>query len=222
LPSNLKPRKFDLIFLDFDGVVVQSNDIKDRAFEKIFAQVPEHYDELIAYHLAHNVIPRREKFRHAVYEVLRSPEGDALVDRWVNQFEELTREAVIACPFVNGAELFLSRASQTLPLVLVSATPQTDLDLIVDRRRLRAYFTEVHGAGKSKSQIMSKVLDGRGFTADRALFLGDSPEDLTAAREAGVAFLGIHGRTNFSGDASVESVADLAAALNWFSERQSV
>ncbi len=220
MQNNLQLAAFELVFLDFDGVVVQSNDIKDRAFEKIFAQVPEHRDELMAYHMGHNAVPRREKFRYAVHEVVRAPEGDALVDRWVSQFEHLTREEVIECPYVSGAERFLSRVSETLPLVLVSATPQVDLDLIVDRRGLRPYFSEVHGANAPKSLVMRKVLEARSMSAARTLFLGDSPEDLTAAQKAGVAFLGIHGRTKFASE--VESVADLGEALAWLSQRQTV
>lgn len=50
------------IVLDFDGVIVESLDIKTRAFRDLFSDYPQHLDKIMSYHLAHNAISRYIKF----------------------------------------------------------------------------------------------------------------------------------------------------------------
>ena len=66
----MKKEFLKVIALDFDGTLVESNLIKDQAFETIFSEWPEHKDEMMEWHLARNNISRREKFRYFVEEIL--------------------------------------------------------------------------------------------------------------------------------------------------------
>ena len=66
----MKKTRLKVIALDFDGTLVESNNIKDRAFETIFCEWPEHTEIMMNWHLAHNSTERREKFRYFVEEVL--------------------------------------------------------------------------------------------------------------------------------------------------------
>ena len=140
-----------LLILDFDGVVVMSNDIKDEAFRQIFSRwFPDRLGDLMHYHLSHNAIPRRAKFDHVVKVILCDSRGDSLVEELTREFERLTRQAVIDCPYGEGALEFLRVWSQRIPLYLASATPQLDLDLVVDGRKLRPFFKGVFGAPEKK------------------------------------------------------------------------
>ena len=66
----MKQSDLKVIALDFDGTLVESNQIKDRAFAAIFSEWPEHKDAMMQWHLANNSIERQEKFRYFVEEVL--------------------------------------------------------------------------------------------------------------------------------------------------------
>jgi len=198
------------LILDFDGVVILSNDIKDEAFRAIFSRrFPTRVSDLMSYHLVHNAIPRREKFHHVVHEMLRDPGGEVLVEDLTREFEKLTRQALIDCAYGNGALEFLEFWTGRLPVYLSSATPQADLDLVIDGRGLRKYFRGVFGAPEKKPKVIRGILAELRIPEAACLFVGDSPEDLHAAKEVSVPFAGIHGKSD-SKTEPVPNFPDLA------------
>ena len=67
--------RFDALILDFDGVVLQSVDVKTRAFTELYAEHgPEVVAKVVAHHLVHGGVSRYEKFR------LMGREGQSFVD----------------------------------------------------------------------------------------------------------------------------------------------
>ncbi len=70
------------IILDFDGTIVESVGIKDQAFEALFDQYPEHFDEIMQYHLAHNATIRFDKFKFIAENILHINYTDQLSERW--------------------------------------------------------------------------------------------------------------------------------------------
>ena len=51
-----------VLILDFDGVVIESNAVKTHAFEKVFARFPEYAEVMMAFHHAHVSVSRFAKF----------------------------------------------------------------------------------------------------------------------------------------------------------------
>lgn len=176
------------IILDFDGVIVESNDIKTRAFAQVFSRFPEHADAMMAYHEAHVSASRFDKFRYLVTERLGRPADDPLMDELADAFSEETRKQVIACPMVAGAADFLDAVSARVPVYLASVTPQADLDAILAARGLTRYFTRVYGCPPwTKAGAIKDILSDVGRAG--VLFIGDSVGDQRAALETGVEFL---------------------------------
>ena len=134
------------ILLDFDGVVVESVEIKTRAFRELFARYPEHLEEIVALHEANAGVSRYEKFRVIYRELLRQPCDETCMRQLGARFSSLVMEAVIRCPLVRGAQEFLEQFGARYALFLISGTPQNELREIVRRRELAAHFHEVYGA----------------------------------------------------------------------------
>jgi phosphoglycolate phosphatase len=124
----LKSSRLKVITLDFDGTLVESNQIKDRAFETIFSEWPEHTKSMMQWHLTHDSIERGEKFRYFVEEVLALPRQNDLIEKLSSRFGQLTKEAIIECPYVKGAYEFLEYIRNRVSVYLVSTTPQLDLE----------------------------------------------------------------------------------------------
>ena len=66
----VKARKIKVIVLDLDGTLVESNHIKDQAFDTIFGDWPDHKETIMAWHLPRNTTDRGEKFRYFLEEIL--------------------------------------------------------------------------------------------------------------------------------------------------------
>ena len=62
------------ILFDFDGVLLESAEVKTRAFVKIFEPIaPHRMTEVVAYHTAHMGISRYVKFRYIYEQILKRP-----------------------------------------------------------------------------------------------------------------------------------------------------
>ena len=69
----MKKTRLKVIALDFDGTLVESNNIKDRAFEIIFSEWPRYTERMMKWHLMHNTRERKEKFRFPLCRNKKSP-----------------------------------------------------------------------------------------------------------------------------------------------------
>jgi HAD superfamily hydrolase (TIGR01549 family) len=209
------------VAFDFDGVVLESGPIKQRAFLDLFADRPDLEPQILAHHRQHLGISRYEKLAWIHRELLGRPldaEGLAAEGR---RYSALVLEQVLNCPLVEGAEELLRSLAPRLPCFVVSATPQEELELIVGRRGMGSWFRELHGAPGAKADILGGLLRRHRLEQRELLMVGDGLSDYQAARQAGVPF--VLRRTPeqeelFAG-IEVEGVRDLAELAPWIERR---
>jgi len=199
------------LILDFDGVVVESLPLKTAAFRKIFSFAPEHLDEIIAFHLENGGMSRYDKFRHIYADILHEELTPETEERLASEYVDLIFESMLTVPCVRGAEELLRDCSRRLPLYIVSATPEGEMQEIARRRDLTKYFVRVYGSPKTKAECIRDILDEIGASPAEALFVGDAPNDWQAACETGVRFVARvrPGDTNrFLGRPGVEEIVE--------------
>lgn len=211
-----EPSALRAVVLDFDGVVLESVNVKTRAFAALFQnEGSEASARIVAYHEANGGISRYEKFRWAYREVLRRPlsgtEEKALGDR----FNALVEEAVSAAEWVPGAREFIAAWCARLPLFVASGTPQEELRRVVSRRGLAASFRGVYGSPRAKAEILSSIIKDLSCAPREVVMVGDSINDLEGARAAGTLFIGRRcGVDPFPpGTIAVQDLRGLEAAL---------
>lgn len=171
---------------DFDGVVLESADIKTNAFRRLFDGHPA----AVAYHLEHQGVSRYEKFRHITTEILGETYTDEDERRLGARFSELVLDEVLACPFVPGAQALLERRASELPLFVASGTPEGELRMIASARGVADWFTGIYGTPPTKGEIIGRVLDETALAPDDVVMIGDARTDLEGAQTAGVPFIG--------------------------------
>jgi beta-phosphoglucomutase-like phosphatase (HAD superfamily) len=115
---------FKVIIFDFDGVILESLDIKTKAFIKVYQEYPEHADEIAQYHLQNGGISRYKKFVHINTNILGIPIDENKIEELAKIFSNCTTEEILKCPFVYGALELLSEYSKIAKLYIVSGTPQ--------------------------------------------------------------------------------------------------
>jgi HAD superfamily hydrolase (TIGR01549 family) len=179
-------------FFDFDGVLADSVEVKTRAFARLFEPFgPEVKDRVVDHHRRHSGVTRVDKFRHYYQEFLHQPLSDEELAELCRRFARLVVEEVVAAPEIPGAEAFLRRFVEKLPLFVVSAAPEVELAEIVRARGWSRYFREVRGAPRSKRENLAMLLHKNALAAERCLFFGDAEADYLAAQACGLRFLGI-------------------------------
>ena len=188
-----------VILLDFDGVLVESNSIKDRAFEFVFADFPQRMEEILQYHHRTQII-RFDKFRHIYEQILKRPYTPQDEQRLSAAFSAYCIEAVSQCPWVTGALEFLNFFKGKRPLYLVSINPPSDLEAILKARAIDGYFNGVYAVKAGKAAAIKDILSKESVEAPEAVFIGDSWGDLDSARQAGVPFIGRGEQGQFNGE----------------------
>jgi phosphoglycolate phosphatase-like HAD superfamily hydrolase len=178
-----------LVFWDFDGVIKDSVDVKTRAFVRLFEPYgSEAAARVRAHHEAHGGMSRFDKIPLYLRFVGMEP-TESHVRALTEQFAALVEREVIEAPWVPGVEEYLRRHADEQVFVLVSATPQDEIERIVLGTGLSGLFADVIGAPTGKEEAVRLALHRHGVAAADSVFVGDATADLAAASSAGVRFV---------------------------------
>ncbi len=188
----MKTAYWQAIIFDFDGVVVESGDIKTQAFANLYRTYGETVmAEVARYHRLNGGMSRYQKFHYFQQHLLEkpplTPDEEQQLDR---RFSELVVEAVIASEAVPGAAELIRMESTRIPLFVASGTPEAELNTIVIRRGLASYFTGVHGSPTPKQTLIADILSAHALSPERVLMIGDALIDYQSAQLNKIAFLG--------------------------------
>jgi phosphoglycolate phosphatase-like HAD superfamily hydrolase len=188
----MKTAAWQAIIFDFDGVVVESGEIKTQAFANLYQEYGETVmAEVAKYHVLNGGMSRYHKFRYFQETLLEKPPLTAEEERQLDQrFSELVVEAVIASAPVPGAAELIQREAERIPLFVASGTPEAELNTIVVRRGLASYFTAVRGSPTPKQKLIGDILSTHGLLPERVLMIGDALIDYQSAIVNNVAFIG--------------------------------
>jgi HAD superfamily hydrolase (TIGR01549 family) len=111
---------------------------------------------------------------------------------------------------VPGAIELIRQQAGKIPLFVASGTPETELKVIVERRGLSPYFTEVRGAPALKKTIIAEILSAYSLKPEAVLMIGDAMADLEGAQANNTAFLGrVHPSDANPFPANIQTVPDL-------------
>lgn len=180
-----------LVF-DFDGTLVDSNPIKWRAFERCFAEFPEHLPEILRYCHGNPHIPRGDKFKYVVERILGRPYTPKMAGELHWRFEANTNRQIIEAPALPGAQELLEALEQQKKVTaLLSSTPHEIIWDILRGRSWGSYFMRVRGAPVHKATWLSAFRGEHGGKKQSVLFFGDTQEDADSALEADCAFIAV-------------------------------
>lgn len=179
-----------VIIFDFDGVIVESLDVKTRAFAELFKDKGEEIvQQVMDYHLQNGGVSRYEKFRHIYSEILKQPLPKQEFERLCSEFSELVFDGVVLCPYVPGVLDFLQNRLETYLLYVASATPREELNRILDSRGIAHYFKQAFGAPIGKDEAVRIILEETRVFPEEVLFIGDALSDYEAAHMNSVRFI---------------------------------
>src|SRR5256712_13190101 len=93
------------IAYDFDGVLVESVEVKTRAFARLFnTEGPDAVRKILDYHLKNGGVSRFEKFKTIYRSILKRPLSEEQFRSLCERFSELVVDEVVAASWVDGAE----------------------------------------------------------------------------------------------------------------------
>ena len=209
-------KEIQAIFFDFDGVILESVDVKGWAFGKLFEDYPDHVDEIVAYHYANGGVSRFDKIRYFYEQLIKKSLSEDHFEELCNKFSNLVFDRVLSCEFVPGAQAYLEAIHKKCLSFVVSGAPHQEIIEITNQKNLSHYFVEVCGSPTKKETWVNALMSKYEIDPQKALFVGDAMSDYEAARINGITFVARVNATNkrvFKGIDMDLEVSDLAQLL---------
>lgn len=183
------PKPVNLIFWDFDGLIKDSVDVKTEAFGSLFLPYGNEVASRVRQHHEANVgVSRFEKIPLYLKWAGQTP-TPARIEEFCQRFSKAVVQAVIDSPWVPGAREYLLKHHMDHYFVLLTATPQDEIEKILGSLKLSRCFKEIFGAPIKKDRAIKLVLERLKYSPDDAVMIGDSASDLLAAKANSILFL---------------------------------
>lgn len=190
-------RRPDFVFLDFDGVVMDSMGLKLDSYCHAFDGLGFPREAVRKLQLASAGLSRFKTIPIMYESLAGGPMPEDLYRSCLARFTDHDEASRARMTLKEGAAEFLASARASgLRLAIVTGTPQDAIDRTVERFALRPYFERVCGAPGTKVEHLGSLLGEFRLDPARCLFVGDAVLDQEAATAAGVPFAGIDNGDN--------------------------
>jgi phosphoglycolate phosphatase-like HAD superfamily hydrolase len=178
----------EIIFWDFDGVIKDSIKSKGDAFQELFLEEGlEFQTKVRMHHEMNGGISRYEKI--PIYLSWLNKNSPLLNKKYIEKFSELVCAKVINSDWVPCFLDFFYGVKNSTINTLVSATPKDELKFILKTLNLESSFWGVYGSPTTKKEAILKTLSIHSIKEYEAIFIGDSSQDLFAAKESNIDFI---------------------------------
>ncbi len=177
------------IFIDFDGVIKESVEVKSEAFEKLFLPFGEEVSKKVRnHHELNGGMSRFEKL--PIYLSFAGIQvNQNLISEYSKNFSNLVVKKVIDSNWVPGVEKFLKNNFKKINFFLITATPQDEIEEITENLNIKDYFKNIIGSPTKKLNAIKDLLYNNKINPNESLMIGDSENDYLAAIDNMVPFI---------------------------------
>lgn len=180
------------ILWDFDGVILDSMEVRDFGFKEIFKEFgKDSVNQLIKYHRANGGLSRYVKIRYFYENILNKEITEEKVHDFAAKFSDIMRvELTHPKNLIQDAVNFIKNNYKTYNFHIVSGSDQEELRFLCQELKLSSYFLSIHGSPTPKSILVQELLIKHGYSKSLTCLIGDSINDFDAATSNGITFYG--------------------------------
>ena len=189
------------IIFDCDGVVFDSNYLKNKIFKKVLLRENisrKHISDFLDYHKLNGGMPRLEKFIYLEKVILKNKKKD-ISKRLLKSYGNFTKKMYIEdAKFVTGIILFLKIIKtnfKNINCYIVSGSDEKELISVFKNRGITKYFKKIYGSPDNKFQIISKKNLYKNYK--QTLYFGDALMDYKVAAYNNYDFVFVNFRSDF-------------------------
>lgn len=181
--------QYDFIIFDCDGVLMDTNLLKCKAFGQAVEGYPSHIVENFVNHCKNTFgISRYVKFKEFFSEFAKEPFQEEKYTIFLNKYANLCKEGYGFANLTPGCEhLLLELSNLNKNVYVASGSDEKELNEVFIDRNLREYFKGIYGSPKTKSECTSIILKSN--ANKKAVFIGDALSDMKCAKEHNIDFI---------------------------------
>ena len=180
------------IFWDFDGVLMDTNAIRDKGFGEVLKDYPQkEVNQLLKFHRENGGLSRYVKFRYFFEDIRGEEITEEEVQHWADWFSKIMRSLLINKELLIEETLsFVKSYYRQIPMHIVSGSDQEELRFICRNLKIDEYFRTINGSPTPKKKLVENILSEEGYDKDCCVLVGDSVNDYDAAKTNGIFFKG--------------------------------
>ena len=184
--------KIQTLFWDFDGVIMDSNAVRDRGFEEVLKDYPQtEVNALMAFHRENGGLSRYVKFRYFFEDIRSESITKEEVNIWADKFSKIMMQLLINSDLLIQETLnFIKANTEKYKMHIVSGSDQTELRKICESLDIAKYFNSIHGSPTPKNDLVAELLQTYSYDKSTCLLIGDSRNDFEAAQVNAILFMG--------------------------------
>jgi len=188
--------KYSTIFWDFDGVILNSNEVRTEGFKYIFdSYSKKHIDMLINYHTINGGLSRYEKIEYFSQKILDKKLNDEEKKQYAQLYGNYCRERL--CDknlLIKNSINFISENHKNFDFHLVSASDEKELIYLCSNLDIKKYFKSISGSPVNKIKNIKRLLKSNNYIESKCCLIGDSINDKVAAIENSISFFGFNNK----------------------------
>ena len=173
----------EILFFDFDGVIVDSNKIKYDAFFEI-------WNSRLSNEIVQNSLLLGGDRTNIIDRIYKSDDifrnsgcGPKL---YVEAYSKIVHKKIIKVGISKDIFSFLEETKKTL--FIISATPQKELINLCSDLKIDKYFSGIFGTPNSKKENFNVIFKSNNFKVEDTIFFGDMLSDQNAAKDMNIQF----------------------------------
>lgn len=200
--------KFKVILWDFDGVLMNSNAVRDIGFEKVLACYPaEQVEALMNYHKANGGLSRYVKFRYFFEQIRNEVVSDEQIQELAKKFSIIMKEILFnKSLLIKDSIQFVKENFSKFKMHIVSGSDGVELRSLCKHLEIDNYFITIEGSPTTKNQLVKELLSTCNYSVNDCVLVGDSINDLEAARVNNISFAAYNNPVLFSSNSiSIEN-----------------
>lgn len=185
-------KNIEIIFWDFDGVIMDSMKVRDEGFEIVLKDYPcSQVEKLMEFHRNNGGLSRYVKFRY-FFEVIRNENvSEENVKVFANKFSEIMINKLMDRNLlIEDSFDFIRDNHENFDFHIVSGSDGKELNLICEELGIDKYFLTINGSPTPKIELVEKLIQKYKYNASGIVLIGDSHNDYEAAKENDITFYG--------------------------------
>jgi len=189
----MRPENFKIILWDFDGVIIDSNLIREQGFIEVLQDYPrEQVNLLLAYHNVNGGLSRYVKFRYFFEKIRNEFISEERVNDFSARFSSIMKERLVNNELlINSTVNFIQEQFEvSKEMHIVSGSDGSELKQLCKALKIDHYFVSINGSPTHKNQLVQDVIKSSKLDHSEFCLIGDSENDYEAAVINNVVFFG--------------------------------